>query len=145
MPKCLFLAIRVAAVALMAAGCATTTVPFRHAPALPAATGEMEVRPEPNGNAHVKLRIEHLANPSRLTPPRARYMLWAQHPEGKSALLGRLALNEQLVASWQGTVPFDSFRLLITAEDLAAPLEPGTPEVLVTEFVQIEPKRWYQF
>ena len=145
MPKNLSLAIRVVAVALIAVGCATKTIPFRHEPAQPAATGEMEVRPEPNGNAYVKLRVEHLADPSRLTPPRVTYMLWAQHRDGESALLGRLALNKKLKASWQGTVPFDSFRLLVTAEDLPAPLEPGTPEVLATEFVQVEPKRWYQF
>jgi hypothetical protein len=145
MPKYLSLAVRVAAVALMASGCATTTVPFRHAPAQPAATGEMKIRPEPNGNAYVKLRVEHLATPSRLTPPRTTYVVWAQHRDGKSALLGRLAPNKELKASWQGTVPFDSFRLLITAEDFAAPLEPGTPEILVTEFVQVGPKRWYQF
>jgi hypothetical protein len=145
MPKRIPLAISVAAVALVAAGCATTTVPFRLAPAQPAATGEVKIRPEPNGDAFVEMTVEHLASPSRLTPPRAVYLVWAQDLEGRAALLGQLAVNRKLEASWEGTVPFESFRLLVTAEDFAAPLEPGTPEVLVTEFVHVEPKRWYQF
>jgi hypothetical protein len=119
-------------------GCATTTVSFLDAPAQPAATGEAHIWIDGNENAAVSLVFEHLAKPAHLSPPKTHYLLWAENPLGRTTLLGKLQVTKKLSAEWQGTVPFEQFRIIVSAEDSVTPTEPSSPFALVTSY--FEPK-----
>jgi hypothetical protein len=95
-----------------------------------------------NGNSWVELRLEHLALPGTLTPPRAAYVVWAESQFGRQILLGRLAVAKDRSAEWEGTVPFDKFRMLVTAEDIAWPERPREPYVVQTDYVEADKGMW---
>lgn len=115
--------------------CATTE-PFRDAPGQPAAVAEARIKLDENGNTQVSLEVAHLAKPEKLTPPRSTYVLWAESTFGRNVLLGRLRVDDNLEARWQGSVPFDRFRLIISAEDHATPEHPTSPFVMATDFIE---------
>lgn len=113
-----------------------TKMPFLPSSASPAAAGTVHATLDDNGNAWVELQLEHLALPATLTPPRATYVVWAESQFGRQILLGRLAVQKNRSAEWEGTVPFDKFRLMVTAEDIAWPERPREPYVVQTEYVE---------
>ena len=121
--------------AALVLGCAGT-VPFLDAPAQPAALAEAKVSADDNGNAQVKLWVEHLAFPAKLTPPKQTYVLWAETTFGRTLLLGKLKVDKDLEARWQGSVPFERFRLIISAEDVTTPERPSSPFVMTTDYLE---------
>jgi hypothetical protein len=130
------------AASLGAALACATEIPFLPSTASPAATGRVNADLDDNGNSWVELRLEHLALPGTLTPPRATYVVWAESQFGRQVLLGRLAVAENRSAEWEGTVPFEKFRMLVTAEDIAWPERPREPYVVQTEYVEAS-KGWF--
>ena len=46
--------------------------PLAAAPSVPAARGDVDIDHDKNGNTRFKIRVQHLATPGALTPPRAR-------------------------------------------------------------------------
>ena len=119
-----------------------TEIPFLPSTASPAATGRVNANLDDNGNSWVELRLEHLAMPGTLSPPRATYVVWAESNFGRQILLGRLAVGDDRSAEWEGTVPFEKFRMLVTAEDLAWPERPREPYVVQTDYVEAS-KGWF--
>ena len=113
-----------------------TQLPFLPSSASPAASGQVHATLDDNGNSWVELELEHLALPGSLTPPRATYVVWAESQFGRQVLLGRLVVQKNRSAAWEGTVPFDKFRLMVTAEDIAWPERPREPYVVQTEYVE---------
>jgi hypothetical protein len=124
-----------------APGCATK-FPFQPSMSSPAAAGHVEAELDDNGNSQVELRLEHLALPATLTPPRVTYVLWAESQFGREVLLGQIAVQKDRSAEWEGTVPFDKFRILVTAEDLTWPERPREPYVIQTEFFEPDKGMW---
>jgi hypothetical protein len=129
------------AAALGALACATDT-PFLPSQASPAATGKLHAKVDDNGNSRVDLELAHLALPETLSPPRATYVVWAESQFGRQVLLGRIAVAPDRSAEWEGTVPFDKFRMVVTAEDIAWPERPREPYVVQTDFVEAD-KGWF--
>ncbi len=125
-----------AAAALGAALACRTPIPFLPSTASPAAAGQVHAKIDDNGNSWVELELEHLALPATLTPPRATYVLWAESQFGRQVLLGRIHVEDDRSAVWEGTVPFDKFRMLLTAEDIAWPERPREPYVVQTDYVE---------
>lgn len=130
---------------VLSLACASKTVRFTGAPEQPAATGEMKVTLDDNGNVEAKIWLEHLAPPDRLNPPKQNYLVWAQSTFGRTVLLGQLRVGKKLDASWRGTVPFERFRLLITAEDLNTPEHPSSPYVMASEYLSPPKQRFWRF
>ena len=124
------------AAALGGAHACASDFPFLPSSASPAAAGLVRAALDDNGNARVELELEHLALPETLTPPRSTYVVWAESPFGRQVLLGRLAVHKNRSAAWEGTVPFDKFRMMVTAEDIAWPERPREPFVVQTDFVE---------
>jgi hypothetical protein len=124
------------AIALGAALACATPIRFLPSNASPAAIGQVHASLDDNGNSRVELALEHLALPGTLTPPRSTYVVWAESQFGRQVLLGRLAVNKDRSAEWEGTVPFDKFRLIVTAEDIAWPERPREPYVVQTDYVE---------
>jgi hypothetical protein len=119
-----------------------TKIPFLPSTASPAASGLVNADLDDNGNSRVELQLEHLALPGTLTPPRATYVVWAESQFGRQVLLGRLAVADDRSAEWEGTVPFEKFRMLVTAEDIAWPERPREPYVVQTDYVEAS-KGWF--
>jgi hypothetical protein len=130
------------AASLGAALACATEMPFLPSTTSPAAKGHMHAELDANGNSRVELRLEYLALPGTLTPPRANYVVWAESQFGRQILLGRLAVGEDRSGEWEGTVPFDKFRMLVTAEDIAWPERPREPYVIQTDFVEADEGMW---
>ena len=129
------------ALSLGALGCATK-IPFLPSSASPAAAGQVHAKLDDNGNSWVDLELEHLALPATLTPPRATYVVWAESQFGRQVLLGKIAVATDRSASWEGTVPFDKFRMIVSAEDIAWPERPREPYVVQTDYVESD-KGWF--
>jgi hypothetical protein len=121
--------------AVLAALACSATVPFAPSREMPSASGTIAAELDDNGNAAVELAFEHLARPDALNPPRATYVIWAESYFGRQVLLGQIKVDEDRTAFWSGTVPFDRFRILLSAEDLAWPERPREPILLATELV----------
>ena len=97
---------------------------------VPSATGKAEVQTDDNGNQRVKLRVYHLADPEKLSPPRNGYMVWIQ-PNGKDAEpLGMLRVNKDLEGSIAGTTPYKRFKVFVTAEENPKADKPSGDEIL---------------
>lgn len=84
---------------------------------VPAASGDVDVHQDKNGNTALEIKVEHLARPSQLTPPATAYVVWfVQHgsaPESE----GELKVNDDLKGEFKTSTPFKSFEVRITAEN----------------------------
>ena len=98
---------------------------------VPAARGHVEFNEEKGGNNKVKIKAEHMAPPSNLTPPRTAYVVWFQERDGSSpAIQGVLKGDKNLKAEFDTTTPWKNFTVLVTAETETSPASPSGPEVL---------------
>ena len=116
--------------------------PFQPSTASPAAAGTVHAEIDANGNSWVELELQHLALPGTLTPPRSTYVVWAESQFGRQVLLGRILVGKDRSASWEGTVPFEKFRMMLTAEDIAWPERPREPYVVQTDYVEAD-QGWF--
>jgi len=124
-----------AAASLGALACATQ-IPFQPSSQIPSAAGNLTAKLDDNGNSSVEVEFEHLAAPASLNPARATYVVWAESQFGRQVLLGQINVGDDRRAEWRGTVPFDRFRILLSAEDLAWPERPREPILLKTDYVK---------
>jgi hypothetical protein len=122
-------------------GCAQK-VDFQARPMVPASDVTAKVTRDRNENAKINLDIDHLAQPQSLVPPRALYVVWAETPQGRTINLGRLKVNDNRSAKFEGVTPLEKFRLLITAEDQADALVPSRQIVLATEMFRVKDSWW---
>jgi hypothetical protein len=118
-----------------ALGCATK-FPFQPSISSPAAKGYVNADLDDNGNSRAEIHLQYLALPPTLTPPRSIYVVWAESQFGRQVLLGQIKVEKDRSANWEGTVPFDKFRILVTAEDIAWPERPREPYVIQTDFFE---------
>lgn len=99
---------------------------------LPAALGEAKATKDPNGNTRVRLKVEHMAPPQNLQPPKSVYVVWAETPEKQRYNLGQLRVDEKRRGSLETTTAFKMFRLIVTAEDYPTVTQSSAQEVLST-------------
>ncbi|MCU1270293.1 MAG: hypothetical protein JWN74_1587 [Acidobacteriaceae bacterium] len=99
-------------------------------PSVPAAEGKAELKHDRNGNLQVKLEVNHLASPTKLTPPKQVYVVWIQGRGKEPENHGQLKVNPDLKGSFEGTTPYPAFDIFITAEDNPAATTPTGPAVL---------------
>jgi hypothetical protein len=107
--------------------------PLTAASIVPAAKGSVQVGKDRNGNTDLKLKVEHLASPSDLTPSQSSYVVWLQDrggaaPENK----GALKVNGKLEGNFQTVTPRRNFELFVTGENDGTVTSPSGPEVLRT-------------
>ena len=100
---------------------------------VPSATGKVEVNEDDNGNRVLKVRVYHLVDPERLNPARSGYMVWIE-PKGKDPEpLGMLKVDKDWKGELEGTTPFKSFSVFVTAEENAKAERPEGTEILRAE------------
>ncbi len=115
-------------------GCMAQNVMFQGSPLQPAADARATIRVDQNENTLVELELEHIAPAEKLWPPRALYVVWVEDSEGEIQQLGKLRVNDERKAHFQGTTELERFRLLITAEDNPRPEQPSQPYMLATDY-----------
>ncbi len=120
------------ALLLLSTACAGKKYHLTASPSVPAASGQVQVSTDKNGNETVKLNAEHLANPASLTPPRNAYVVWIQMPGGKPENEGQMKVGDNLKASFETVTPYKNFDIFVTAEPDATVKAPSGPEVLRT-------------
>jgi hypothetical protein len=113
-------------------GC-SQTVALRETPEAPAAIGQAKISTDDNNNTRIELKIEHLAPPQNLTPPKSVYVVWAEPPDGKPINLGQVVVGQDRDASFETVTPLKVFRVFLTAEDRPLPDAPSPQVVVATD------------
>ncbi len=84
---------------------------------IPAAEGHLDCGKAANDNTSVDLKVKHLANPERLTPPASTYVVWIR--TDKTAIpqnIGALTVDNDLTGRLKTVTPQRHFELFLTAE-----------------------------
>src|SRR5579863_6041833 len=106
--------------------------PLTAASIVPAAKGSVEIGKDRNGNTEVKLTVEHLANPTNLSPAQANYVVWLQDKGAGPENQGELKVNSKLDGTFQTVTPKKNFDVFVTGENDSTVKSPSGPEVLRT-------------
>jgi hypothetical protein len=100
---------------------------------VPAATGIVKVeKDKDNGNMKLDIKVDHLANPSSLTPPADAYIVWVRPSGGAAVKQGAIRVRKDLTGELKTVTVSKDFDLLITAEQSESVSMPSGMEVLHT-------------
>ena len=105
--------------------------PLTAAASVPAARGEVDVGNDKNGNTKIEIKVEHLATPETLTPPKTAYVVWFQERGGEPQNQGLLKPGKDLKATFRSVTSMKTFDVLVTAES-----DPGTKSPTGTEVMR---------
>jgi hypothetical protein len=104
--------------------------PLTPATIVPAAAGDLNTGTDKNGNTEIKIKVRHLAKPEGLSPAKQVYMVWLQQTGGSPENAGLLKVNSKLEGTFETTIPYKGFDVIITAEDDPTVKAPSGPEVM---------------
>lgn len=102
---------------------------------IPSARGFVKVKQDDNENYDIRLSIDHLAESTRLNPPKEVYVIWMESDHNTIRNIGQINRGSHannLKASLETTSPYPPTRIFITAEDDAMVQYPGDQRVLTT-------------
>ncbi len=119
------------------AGCAKT-VKFPGSAVVPAAQAVAKVGMDKNENVHIDLRVNHLARPQSLVPPRYTYVVWLQTPDNRIVNFGLLKVGGNLKGRITGITTLREFRIIVSAEDDPTATLPGSQVVLTTQAFRVK-------
>jgi hypothetical protein len=108
----------VSAVASFVIACATSHE-MHSAAAVPAAHGTVDATEDGNGNTSLRIKVEHLAPPSKIAPDATVYVVWIEPRNAPRQNVGALALNDELEGSLDTVTPHRRFRVVVTPEPSA--------------------------
>ena len=105
---------------------------------VPAAQGTVKITKTNNNNYEIDIKIYHLAEPSRLIPPKEAYVVWMRSEKNLEKNLGQITtssglLSKKLKSSFTTVTPFSPVKVYITAEDEANIQHPYGEVVLSTD------------
>jgi hypothetical protein len=123
-------------IAFMLPSCARK-MSFQTSNVVPAAKGSVKVKKDKNKNYNIDLSVMHLADPSRLDPPKKVYVVWMNTVQNGVKEVGQLKTSRSLLSktmksSLQTSVPFEPTGFFITAEDDGDSHNPSGQVVLRT-------------
>jgi hypothetical protein len=102
----------------------------------PAAHGTIMVKDTDNNNAKLDIKVQSLAEPTALTPPKNAYVVWIQ-PQGEQPQnQGELKVNDKQEGELHTVTPYQRFKVFITAEQNAQAKTPSGPQVLTADVSQ---------
>ena len=121
---------------LLVTSCAKKIV-FQTSPMVPAARGQVVVNKDKNKNYVIKIKIDNLAEVSRLEFPRNTYVVWMEIQGSQAKNIGRIEsdskiLSSKLKATFKTVTAFKPSKIFITAEDSADAQYPSSLLVLET-------------
>lgn len=97
-------------------------IAFATSSVVPAAEGTVKIKKDKNKNYSIDMEIEHLADPSRLQPPKNDYVIWIKTESNGIKNLGQLRSSSGFFsstrkASIKTVTSFKPTEVFITAED----------------------------
>ena len=100
-------------------------IKFLSSAVVPAANGVVKVKKDSNKNYQIKVQINNLAEPQRLTPPREMYLVWMVTENNQPQNLGKIEaattfMSSKLKASFQSVSSAKPTKIFITAENDAS-------------------------
>lgn len=124
--------------AVIAACASGRTIALQASKAVPAASGKVDVRTGENDNRIVKVTVDHLAPPERLTPPGSVYVVWTQAlgDGARPTNVGALHVRKDLTGELDTTTPLRAFRVIVTAEPGPTVEAPSGAPVLTAEITE---------
>ena len=127
---------------LLFAACSEKVV-FLNSAVVPAAEGSVTIKRGNNDNYNIDLYVKNLADPSRLTPPRAVYVVWMETAQSGLQTIGQLKTSSHglylmLSSSLKTVSPHQPTGFIITAEDDAIGSYPGVTVVLKTATIVLK-------
>lgn len=113
-------------------------VSFNNSSVVPAAIGNVKIKKDKNKNYAIQVKVNRLANPSRLSPSRNVYVVWMEGEQRGVKNIGQFKsssslLSKSLKGSLKTAVPFKPSKIYITAEDDGSVQYPGNQVVLSTD------------
>lgn len=113
-------------------------ITFQNSAVVPSAEGTVAVKQDKNQNYTIDLRVKRLAEPKRLTPPKALYVVWMETAERGTQNLGQLetstkGFSKMLSSSLKTVSSHQPISFFITAEEDGNRNYPGTTVVLKTD------------
>lgn len=113
----------------------STKVTFPVSNVVPAAEPSASVNKNKEGAYEVKVDINNLARPERLSPPKKHYIVWVEAPGQGTIMLGEIANNSGIFsnkgkASFEAETMYPPSLILITAENSMDITYPGSHVVL---------------
>lgn len=113
-------------------GCAKK-IPFQTSAQVPAARGNVTYSKDKNNNYVIKLEIAYLAEPNRLKPSKAAYVVWLESDQSSNPInLGQIVVSSKLKIKFETVSSSKPKRIFVTAEDDPAIHYPGSYLVLET-------------
>ena len=118
--------------------CGGTQYSFLTSTVVPAAEGSVKVKKDKNNNYGIDLHVKRLADPQRLSPAKAMYIVWMETEQSGRKNIGQLKtssgrFSSMLTSSLKTVASFKPTGFFITAEDNANILYPVGQTVLSTE------------
>ncbi|SDL26824.1 hypothetical protein SAMN04488034_10311 [Salinimicrobium catena] len=115
--------------AILISACSKDIV-FPNSEVVPAAEAVLKIDENSSNNYEVKLVVENLAAPERLTPSRRNYVVWMVTKKHGTINIGNLKVNRKNKAELETMTPYEPIRVFITAEDGDEVVLPSTQVVL---------------
>jgi len=117
------------AIAILFVSC-SKKVTFENSAVVPSAEGSVQVKQDGNNNYTIDLDVIRLADPSRLTPPKAAYFVWMETAENGVQNIGQLntsssLFSKSLKSSLKTVTPFKPTGFFITGEESKSVQYPG--------------------
>jgi hypothetical protein len=114
---------------------------FQHAvtmsvsPDTPAAQGKVKFDKTNDGNISINLEVKYLADPQKLQPPAAIYVVWVSSDKNSPAQnIGALKVDKDREGTLKTVTPLHAFQLFVTAEANGQIQTPAGPRLLWTEY-----------
>jgi len=114
-------------------------VKFLTSTVVPAAQGSVKVKKDSNKNYQIKIHIDNLAEPNRLTPPKSAYVIWLVTDEKVTQNIGKIKtstnfLSKKLTATFESVTVVKPTKIFITAEVDASVTYPVSEVILETNY-----------
>ncbi len=95
---------------------------FLNSTVVPAAKGTVKIKKDKNKNYVIKVQIVNLAEPSRLQPPKANYVVWMVSDNLNPKNIGQIKsssnfMSSKLTAYFETVSSVKPTKIFITAED----------------------------
>ena len=102
---------------------------------IPAAEASVKFERTRNDNTEIDLRVKHLADPEKLTPPAQTYVAWVRADKDEAPQnIGGLVVDDKLNGKLKTVTPMHSFELFVTAEASGQVRKPTGKPLLWTSY-----------
>ncbi len=116
---------------------------FANSSIVPAAVGSVTVKKDKNKNYTIQLKVDNLADPKRLDPPREMYVVWMETDHSNNTNIGQLKtssgmMSKALKSSLSTVTSFKPTAFFITAENSSDIQYPNGGVVLKTGQISVK-------